>query len=291
MIATVNIRPVIKPAGAPLWWVRLAALAHAGVLTDAMTTIANTERLLEWAAGLFTAHYRWTTAIDLHEAPRSRPEWIDPDYFFAELVGRVLIAISCLPAAERPTEWIHVVDAAVEELKTSGLLLVTQFSGPFDDFDPSAIAISSTFEPFLDTEAKLETATQLGDMPELFALVRLCHPSEKVVANIRRITMLPADEPLSQGEDLKYLRIAARIGASARNTTIGKAVVNRCILLAQQSCRQQGIIDILEVMVEACAAYSEAATYRKQVGDAVASICLAANTRLDLQDVLLLISH
>jgi hypothetical protein len=41
-------------------------------------------------------------------------------------------------------------------------------------------------------------------------------------------------------------------------------------------------------MVEACAAYSEAGTYRKQVGDTLAAICFAASTRLDLQNLLVI---
>jgi hypothetical protein len=123
-------------------------------------------------------------------------------------------------------------------------------------------------------------------LPELFALVSASRPSDKVVVNIRRLTKGPTDEPLTRSEELKHLRLVARIGASARDTAIGNAVINRCIVLAQKPGRLEGITDVLEVMVEACAAYSKPDDYRKQVGEAVTAICYAANERIDLQNVL-----
>jgi hypothetical protein len=79
MITTVNIRRAIDAPDAPLWWVRLAVLTHAGVLTDAMSGMSNSQGFLKSAAEVFTSNYLWTTVIDFHSAPRWRPEWIDPD--------------------------------------------------------------------------------------------------------------------------------------------------------------------------------------------------------------------
>jgi hypothetical protein len=175
--------------------------------------------------------------VDCGNAPCWRPEWIDPDYIFAELVGRILIAINSVPPDERPAEWVGLVDAAIAELTASGLLLVTQFAGPFDDIRPSATPKSSAIDAFSDVEAKLETATQLDDMPVLSALASASQPSENVVANVRRITTRPVDEPLTRGE----LRIAASISASARDSDIGDGVINRCLNLARQPDRRDGI--------------------------------------------------
>jgi hypothetical protein len=286
VIATVNIRTAIKPTNAPLWWARLAALAHAGVLTDATSSVSDTEGFLKWAAELFGPNYLWTTTIDLHDAPRWRPEWIDAEYIFAELVGLILVAINPVPPDERPAKWVSVVEASVAELMASGLGLVAQFPGPFDEFHPSATPKSSAIEAFSDVETKLKTATHLDGVPELFALASASQPSESVVANVRRIVTGPVVEPLSQGEELKYLRIAARIGARARDTAIGNAVINRCLILARRPDRQDRMTDILQVMVEACATYSDAWTYWKQVGDALTAICFAASTRLDLENLL-----
>jgi hypothetical protein len=253
-----------------------------------MSSIADTEGFLKWAAGLFGPNYLWNTTIDLHDAPRWLPEWIVPDHVFAELVGRVLIAIHRVPSNERPAKWVGLTEAALIELTASGVGISAQFAGPFDDFRPAVMPKSSAIEAFSDVETRLKTTTQLDDAPELFALVSVSNPSDNVIANVRRIVTGPVDEPLTRADELKYLRIAARVGAIGRDTDICSAVINRCLVLARRPGRKDSIADILRVMVEACAAHAEAGTYRKQVGDAAAAICFTATTRFDLQNLLVI---
>jgi hypothetical protein len=100
--------------------------------------------------------------------------------------------------------------------------------------------------------------------------------------------MRPIDEPVADGNEINYLKLCARIGASARDKAIGNAVVNRCLFLANRPARQLGITDLLEVMVEACAAHAELADYRKQVGESFAGACFAASTGADLKNILVI---
>ena len=285
-IATVNIRSVVRSPDAPLWWIRLAALAHAGVLTNAKAGMPNSEEFLKWASRLFGLNYLWMTTIDLHDAPRWQPNWIDPDFLFAEVVGRVVAAIGALSIKKLPRRWKRLLDGVIADLTSSGMLLVTQFAGPFDDFRASAVPISSMLQGLSDVEAELEAATQLDAVPGLLALIGASRPSEKVVASVRRILTGSADDPLTSGEELKYLRVAARVGASAHDTVIGDAILKRCIVRARHRHRSEQITDILQVMIEAVSAYPDESQYRKQVGNAAAAICLSAEKKLDLRNIL-----
>jgi hypothetical protein len=286
MITTVNIRRAVNPPDAPLWWIRLAALSHAGVLTNAKAGMPKSEEFLKWAANIFGPNYVWTTVIDLHNAPRWRPEWIDPSYLATEVVGRVIAAVSALSIRKLPRGWKRLLDRAIADLKADGRLIATQFAGPFDDFRDSAMPCSSTIGAFVDIEKALETATQLDEVPGLFSLIAASRPSEKIVTGIQRLLTKPADEPTSGSGELNYLKIACRIGASAHNTAIGDAIIRRCIAVARQQTREGRLTDILEVMLEAAAAYAETSQYRKQVGDAVAAICLAADEKNILRDII-----
>jgi hypothetical protein len=288
MITTVNIRRAVSTPDAPLWWIRLAALTHAGVLTNAKAGMPNSTEFLKWAVDIFGTNYVWTTAIDLQNAPRWRPEWIDPSYLATEVAGRVIGAVSTLSIKKLPRGWKRLLDRAIADLKRNGRLIATQFAGPFDDFRDNAVPSSSTIKAFVDIEKALETVTRLDEVPGLFALIAASRPSEKIVAGVERLLTKPADEPTSAGEELNYLKTACRIGASARNIEIGEAIIRRCIAIARQKTRNDRLTDILEVMVEAAASYAEPSQYRKQVGEAVTAICLSTDEKIILKNILVI---
>jgi hypothetical protein len=285
LIATVNIRNAAKASDAPLFWVRLAALTHAGLMTDALSAIPDAEGMLRWASKNFAPSYLWSTVVDLRDAPRWSPEWIDPDYLQAELVGRIQGAIQLLSEGDRPAAWVDALDAALAQLKDSGKLLAAFFAGPFDDFRANTTMLSSNIEVFAEVEKKLETSSTLPAWNELFSLVSASRPSERFVGNVRRILSAPPDEPIVETSELAHVRLCARIGAIARDEPIAGAVINRCLLMLRQSGRQEAFTDVFEVMIEACAAYAAPDAYRKQVGETAAQICGAADNDPDFNNL------
>jgi len=286
MIATVKIRGKAKVSGLPLFWVRLAALAHAGVLTNALKGITDTEGFLAWASQNFYPNYLWTCAIDLHDAPRWNPEWLDPEYLYAELVGRVQGSIGLVPEALRPKTWIAALDTAYERLKVTGKRLAANFPGPFDDFRETTVLLSSNIDVFKDVEAELGKATKLSDVPGLFALAGASQPSDHVVANVRRILEAPLEDNISDKAELMYLRLCARIGRITRNEPIANSVVARCIYIARRPNRPGALTDIFEIMVEACAAYVDSDKYRAQIGEVATRLCFAIEDVTDLRNLL-----
>jgi len=286
LVTTVNIRNAAKASAAPLFWVRLAAFTHAGVLTDALSAIPDAEGFLRWAAEHFTPTYIWNTVIDRREAPRWSPDWIDPEHLVAELVGRVQNAVNLLPEGERPASWVSAVDQALTRLQKSGKYLAAFFAGPFEDFLPNMGRFSSEIDAFVPIEEMAARASKLPSWNELFSVANASRPSDGFVASIRRIVSAPAYEPIADTNELSYLRLCADLGAGVRDEVIANAVFNRCLAIARQGGRTDGLTDIFEVMIHACAAYAAPEVFRKHVGDTAAHLAGVADTPADLTNLL-----
>lgn len=286
MISMVKVRNKVKTSSVPLFWVRLAALAHAGVLTNALSALTDTSGFLKWASENFYPHYLWTCAIDLQAAPRWNPEWLDPDFLYAELVGRVQGSIALLAEDARPKRWTEITTIAIERLKVSGKLLAANFPGPFDDFRKTSVMLSSDIDVFKDVEKKLHGASQLGKVPELIALANVSQPSEQIVEDVHRILNGPIDDAIAEKHELTFFRLCARIGRVTRNVSIANLVINRCFFVARQPKRNICITDIFEIMIEACGAHADINRYRTEVGECAMKLSFAIEGSTDLRSLI-----
>jgi hypothetical protein len=284
-VSVANVRRSAKSSTAPVFWARLTALTHAGVLTNALSGLKDTTGFLRWSADNFFPNYLWSSAIDLREAPRWNPEWVDPNFLYAELVGRVQGAIQLVPEKDRPPRWLAALDAALTKLKDSGRLLVATFPGPFDDFREIGM-MSSDIPVLKEVEKKLEAASKLSGEPALFALANASRPSAAIATEVRRLLAGPVDEPIADKDQLRHLRLAGRIAGATRDEAIAEAVINHCLYAARQLSPSEALTDIFEAMIEACAAYADADQHRKKVGDAATRLCLVTNEATDLRNLL-----
>jgi hypothetical protein len=284
LISSTNVRRAARAANAPLFWTRLAALAHAGVLADALRGIPNKEGFLKWSVQNWYPNYLWESVIDRRDAPRWSPEWISPDHLYAELVGRAQGALQILPTSDRPASWTSAIDDALAQLKESRNLLAAYFPGPFDDFRDVA-TLSSTIEGFREVETELERASRLGEVPELFALAYAADPSDGVVANVLRLISGAVDKPLSDQKQVPLLQLCAYIAACKRNKAIADAVMNRCLFLVQNIGHGERATDLFLVMAHACAALARPEEHRKLLGEAAVRLCFALSTATDLSSL------
>ncbi len=267
-----------------MFWVRLAALTHAGVLTDALGRPPDAKGFLAWAVENFIGAYTWHGVVDRRDAPRWNPDWISPEAIYAELVGRANISLHCLPDAERPAQWTKAIDSAFARLKEKGKLAAAFFPGPFDDFREGAIPSSSSNPIFREVEEKLETASTLSDVQGLIGLVNTVQISERAVADIVKLAGRPAADPLAAGApDIPYLRLCAHVAASSRSEALAEAVINRCLYKARnRTSEEETTTDLFAVMAEACAARADARAYGELLGRTAANLCLSVDVLGDL---------
>lgn len=285
LISTTKLRKAARASNAPLFWVRLAALTHAGVLTDALSGMSDSESFLGWATQNFYPTYAWHGVIDRRDAPRWKPDWISPDHLYAELVGRAQGALQVIPEESRPAVWVSAIDAALGRLQDSRNLVAAYFPGPFDDFcDP--MTESSTPDIYNEIQASLDTAVTLSDIPGLFALAYATQPSARVVANVLRILSLPADQPIANNEqELSMFQLCAHIAATARSEPLADAVIARCLFEVRRPGSKMALTDLFPIMAEACAAHSDSQQHRELLGRTAAKLCFSVEKRVDLSNL------
>jgi hypothetical protein len=282
LITMVTLRRSAKAPLAPLYWVRLAALAHAGVLTDALSRLPNPAKFLAWSAKNFYPSYMWHGIIDRRVAPRWNPDWIDPDHLYTELVGRVQNAVQTMPPDICPMQWSSVIKIAVDRLQEAGRAIAAAFPGPFDDFQQ--IVPPQSIPAFTEVEDALEKASALSDVPELLAVVNLIPPSNSIAASVQRILNLPLDEPITKDQsELHAFRLCAQIARATRSIPIGHAVINRCF--ARLNTTGYAATDLFAVMAEACAAHEDHEKYAELLGRTAANICFAVNDSATLSQL------
>jgi hypothetical protein len=285
IIAVFRIRTSTMNEAAPLYWTRLAALSHAGVLVDALGWVKDTGDFVKWAFREFFAHYLWTVNVDLRDAPRWSPEWIEPEHVYAELVGRVQVVMQVLPANKRPKAWGKAVKHAQRRLVKTKKILAAHFAGPFDDFRPSSSIASSSVAAFQQVEKKLAKASSLEEVPELFALANASIPSGQVVADVKRLLSGPLDVPVAKKGELAFLKLCARIARCTRDEGVANYVINRCIVMVRRPQVAEATTDIFEVVVGACAAKASPVEYYSLISDAAARFCLAIDSKASLENL------
>jgi len=282
LIATVMLRRVGGIETAPLFWSRLIALAHAGVVTNALAALPDSDDFLRWASGNVYGTYTWYGIVDRRDSPRWKPDWIAPDQIYAELVGRALNAIHAIPQETRPAEWTTAIDQVVTKLQEDGTALQAFFPGPFDDCRDT-IPESSANELFRKVESELETADTLDAVPMLFALAYSTRCSDAVASYVLRIPNLPWGQPITadREQQVVYLQLCAHVAAGSRSVPIANAVINRCLIEMRREVDGRDAMTLVGGMLEACAAMAKPEDHRRFLGTTLANACLGpqATTR------------
>jgi hypothetical protein len=285
LMTVTNLRQAAKLPDAPLFWTRLAALTHAGVVTDALGEREDAEEFFHWASKQFYPAYRWHTMIDRREAPRWNPDWISPDHLHAEIVGRANQAVQAMPPDQRPQAWASDVEAALGELLKTGKALSAFFPGPFDDFQPETPP-ANVPPLFKAINEALENASNFSDVSNLFAFAYSAPLPESALAAVLRILSLPLDEPITNDkDDVPFLHLSAHIAGAARSEPIATAVINRCLFAVRNATSDDEIPRFLSIAIEACAAYENADKYRASLGSVATQICFAAPDSAYLSDL------
>ena len=262
IIAMATIRRRAKATGRPVFWSRLAALTHAGVLCDGLGASPDAEKFFQWATENYGPTSLWHNVVDRREAPRWRVEWIHPEHLHAELIGRCHGSLHLLEERARPDSWVGGIDKALKELMASGRALTPFFPGPFDDFgeQPAANDADPVFE---ETMIAVQNAGQLSEARGLFALAYLVYPQDRLERQARRLLEASGTHPVADvRSELPYLDTCAYVAAVSRSEPLARTVANRCLFIARTAASRATIPDLLIIVAQACAANRSPEAYR-----------------------------
>uniref|UniRef100_UPI00262655A2 hypothetical protein n=1 Tax=Breoghania sp. TaxID=2065378 RepID=UPI00262655A2 len=276
IITTNEVRKSAKATNKPIFWIHLAALAHAGVLTQGLIGLPDPKGFLNWAADRFLPHYVWTCIVDRREAPRWKPEWISPDHLMTELFGRTQNVLHSLPENLRPTPWVALFEKVSAPLIESGRILAAVFPGQFDNFHGGPVE-GLRSEQFEDIENQLEAA---------FAFAM--QPSEKATKNMLRILISTFEQPVKDvAEELSHLQIASHFALVSRSEEIADAIKGRAFVLLYDAKGLDLVTDLFSVIAETCAVKRDAIQYRQILCDAATKMCFFIDETEALSKLLL----
>jgi hypothetical protein len=95
----------------PVYWRRLAASAHAALVTRVLGAQENEHPLFDWAMRLVGKTFYLSILNDAHVEPRWRPDWITANFLAADIYGRLQQVLQRLGEAS-PPGWRKKIDDA-----------------------------------------------------------------------------------------------------------------------------------------------------------------------------------
>src|SRR5205085_475999 len=87
----------------PVFWRRLAAAAHAALVTRILGAASESESsLLSWAMRMKGRIFYLSVLNDANNEPRWKPDWIEPRILAADIYGRVFASLNRMTPEDRP---------------------------------------------------------------------------------------------------------------------------------------------------------------------------------------------
>jgi hypothetical protein len=279
VMTTVSLRPSANAPAPPLAWYRLAALAHAGVLTSALRGVRKADHFFKWTTNEFGGRYLWHTIIDSREEPRWEPDWLDPAALKAELIGRCSNALMLLPITKQPKAWRKLVDKAFSVLDVK---LRAFFPGPLDGFGPMVSPVQ-TEEAYKQVESLLKGRSSFKRAPGLSFLAYTGAIDPRLTSEIFRL-LEASDEQLAKLKTAdQILRCCAYIASINRDNELAKAVIARCVRLVSADTKPDAFLRLLLTALRASGAYEDVGTYYREVGIVATRFAYLAQTNVALE--------
>jgi len=262
LISSVRLRPLSNRYGANLYWFRLAALAHAGVLTNALSAISDTKKFLKWAVDGSSGLYTWETIPDAREEPRWESEWIGPKSITAEITGRCLNALGRIGKRKIPAPWKARIELAFSRLNPK---LSAFFPGPHDGF--SAVAWAQRRDADVEkVQALLEERNSFKEAPGLLIVAYAGAVGTSHIPELMRLLEGSNDELASPKSASQILKCCAYVASITRSATLADAVVTRCTRLVTGDSESNQILALMLLAMRACAAHEDLAIYYREIG-------------------------
>jgi hypothetical protein len=245
----------------PVYWRRLTAAAHAGLVvrTCGVSSIDRNE-LLKWAIRMRGREYLLSVYGDMAVEPRWRPEWFDPNYLAADAFGRIYGAYTRLSPNDAPQSWRERITAAERWVDESGFRPAAHF--------PAVLQGARRMER---PELRKELATHLTS-----ASRRLIE--EPSVQNL--VGIMPFVEivgvPPSIGSGVQKVLLQIRSGTD----TLDDHVTQAAVTLAAHVAVLSGDVALGDAVADTCLKKSRTITHLSSVADIVCRLveCAAADT-------------
>jgi hypothetical protein len=243
---------------APLYWRRLAALSHAGVVADALGQMSQPDRFREWALKNVGPEFYWRFLSDRREGPLWWTDGVEPRALKALVAGRFINAMKKIDEAKWPTAWKAVAEGILKDTLEPSERAMLTFPGPMNDF----VGYNHDVDPALfgETIKALQNAPfRIQGLVPFLHLAKLTEIELGLLKEFAARTVLPADV-----KDARlYIAELSAIGHAAgvyRNTALADGLADKVFELYKQT---EGLEreQVLGLLVDAASANAEEGTY------------------------------
>jgi hypothetical protein len=137
IIATAHLAEHETLRKQPVFWRRLAATAHASLVTRVLGSSSDNETsLLTWAMHISGKTYYLSVLNDAHSEPRWRPDWMSSPFLMADIYGRLQGALQRL-GESAPETWRKKLDDGQSSMLKDASPLAQTFPSVLQGWAPS----------------------------------------------------------------------------------------------------------------------------------------------------------
>lgn len=276
-------------ASRPVYWRRLAAAAHAGLIVRACGVADSTyDDLLRWAFSVSGDEYMMSVLADMAEEPGWRPDWIVSKFMVADAVGRARNVITRMPDEAVPPEWREIVAGAEEWIDERHLTPCSLFPSigegarkpapSPEDLVPSGQAVFAAFQD----------DPSIGRLKQLAGFAYACgFPMETrgvipaVLENVRR-----ASENFEDRDIQIACIVSAHVSAQAQDSALGRLTGDVVLEKLRGVTGSAAMFEAICTLVTCSCAQSDRVVGRKDLVERLENVAFTARSSVALNELI-----
>lgn len=244
----------------PVFWRRLAASAHASLVTRILGASTEDENsLLSWAMRLSGKTFYISVLNDARVQPRWRPDWIDPTILVADVYGRIRASLGRVPAARMPARWQEMADKLEMLIQDKNLTAATCYPAILEgerrdptQVVPSNPAIEEVYEDVLGG-VTIEKFLRLTNIVYMLGLEPSAHNAAMDAVQLLRTEAKPVEPDLAHA----VLSLAAYAAAQNSDATLSDSVAQACIERMVVASDKERMLHSVITLLECAAANND----------------------------------
>lgn len=258
VIATAHLSHHEQLRQQPVYWRRLAAAAHAALVTRVLGSNDDDEdSLLKWATRLCGKTFYISILNDAHMEPRWRPDWITPNFLAADIHGRLTHTLQRL-GSSAPSRWQKMIDDAKAQIIRDVPPLAYAFPSLLQgrraksaEMPSSDAPISEKFEKFA-AKPTVDNFLMFFQLSQAFGFPTEMRASALSAIHALRTSLASTAPILAQGA----LQLGAFIAAQNRDAELSDAVATVALERLVCSAEPDRLLSTATILIE-CAAATE----------------------------------
>jgi hypothetical protein len=241
----------------PVFWRRLAATAHASLVTRILGGTSNDESsLLTWAMRLSGKTFYLSVLNEARAQPRWRPDWIEPTFLAADIYGRIRSSVARMPSDQIPDTWRDMLVRLEELIEQKSLTIATYYPAILegDRRDPTQELptnpmIEAVYTDVL-SDPTPEKFLRLTNLVYMLGLNPIAHDAALAAVSLVRAETTPTDT-------LSVLGLASYAAAQSFDVVLADAAAQACIERAHIATDGDRILHSLIILLECAAAHKD----------------------------------